>query len=542
MVMLLPGDEPGRDEAAKDPQEEATAGGTVPEQRAENDATQAGSMSGGIQILASSIRTSVVKGVLECDPAQRVISTTINVGGQEIRVAGVFPEGLEVGEMSRYITVLETYHASEGLHPFYQQMVQSIIYSYARSALNTAARSGMQQPVIVEAGAGTGLVTEVAAKAFPDAIIFPVDIDTQYHEFLKRRTEGDFRILQSEEDADGVTVEGFPANVIPLHGDARHFDLPGTGAVVIMSAFHKHHIPDWDLADSFRQDAAMLKQAKRLYPGCEPIVIVADENISEKRHRSLDTKQEELSNMHAKFIRDMQTEKAETEVITGEIEELIELMSRDPKDQSRIARQAEHIRESDPYSSYVVATKAHVGIVGKQPTTIGSDDGMDAVYPSDKAEWAEAESQVQHMLITLKRRADKLLGMLSTNEESSMREGIRGILAVKKFMKQAHDAGVTIDGAVVEPDYNPSSREWEMIKPQLAQKGLTLPRVGECKRSLAEQNEAAKMAGLERQGGIRVGPTGTDQLESGGGVWISIYQLTDETIQQLIEESQDTTP
>lgn len=538
--MIILTTEPGGDDESRDTQD------TGPEnsERVASKDTSAGTQPDAmpVQIVLGAMQAAAVKCALNFNPEQRVVSTTVNIGGREIRVSGVFPEGLEVGEMSRYIKELETYHASEGLHPFYQQMVQSMIYSYARGAMIAARRSGMNNPVIVESGAGTGLVTEVAAAEFPDAIIFPVDIDTQSFKFLKRRTEGDFAILQDDTDPEGLIVKQFPDNVIPLHGDARHFDLPGTGAVVIISAFHKHHIPDWHLADSFKRDAEMLKQAKRLYPGCEPVVIVADENISERKFKSLAAKQAALADMHAKFIRDMTTEKAETQTTVTEIRELIDLMSQDPKDQNRIARQAAHIKQSDPYDSYVRAVKAHVDIVGKEPTDARSDDGVEAVYPSDEAGWAEAERQVRHMLITLKRRADKLLGMLRANEESSMEEGIRGILAVGKLMQQAHDAGVTINGTIVDPDYNPSPREWEMIKPQLAEKGLTLPRVGECKRSLEEQNEAAEMAGLERSDGIRVGPTGIDGLESGGGVWISIYQLTDEIIEQLLNESKAVTP
>jgi len=436
------------------------------------------------------------------------------VDGKTIPVDGVYALGTLIREMSRYIPSKGAYHKSEIKHPFFKAMRAAIVHTYAIRAITSAKEAGVERPILVEPGAGTGLVSREMAEAYPEATVILVEKDLEYYEFLKKRLQGPFSVL-GEDGEEAMEVSQLPDNVRVLHGDATKISLPETGAHVIYMSFALHHIEPWELVNLFRRIAEMMIVAELKNPGCNPIFIVGDENLSENysedvtrfkapsTHSAEKGAKERIIDLHGVFLGMMAAARDLVETGMTTAEELIRLSLLDQASRK----------------SQVLLIRSEIDRA--KETKILPDDYK---APTGEEEWASLRQTLEQLLPTLKREK-RLIKLLEKNEENSRDEGIRVIDQLAKTMHQAELADITINGEPVDRNHYPSPIEWLEIIPQLQEHGIELPVVGEIKMPRESQDDAAIYAGLEPSSNPTHGPTGRDGMEGGGGVCTTVYEL-----------------
>ncbi len=244
------------------------------------------------------------------------------VDGKEIEILGVFNEGLEKIEMSRYVD-LEKYHAGEEYHPYYVEARTFLIQRWLSVQINNLRAAGVENPIVLEIGAGTGLFSSAIAEAFPQCTYIAAEIDEAAYKFMMRRKESGFKIL------DGVVpVEQLPSNVHPIHADGVNLSLPQTGAHIIVMPHAFHHYMHMVKDLGMEVNRGIMEVAARVTPGCNPAMYIIDECHSGDGNlpRTMQEVPKRIEALHGPYISDMITKKGilGREVIDDDVKKTLE--------------------------------------------------------------------------------------------------------------------------------------------------------------------------------------------------------------------------
>ncbi len=227
----------------------------------------------------------------------------VGPNGQIVPVEGVYQQGETQVEISRYVQ-MEEYHAGEEDHLHYKPAREFLIKEWLTAQVRNLKKAGIENPVILEVGGGTGLYSGPIAEAFPECIYIAAEKDRVAYEFMMRRKREEFSIINGV-----VPVTMLPENVHPIHADGINVSLPETGVHIIIMAhtFHHHDHIVKDLGmERYRES---MELAKQMHPGCNPAMYIIDECHSGEGNlpKKMEDVPRRIGEMHMPYISDMIT-------------------------------------------------------------------------------------------------------------------------------------------------------------------------------------------------------------------------------------------